>query len=289
MTGRNPGTGLNHPDVTETLGQSLIQHGKFSDRVYLMKLSKADYPDIINEADALTLKYGYTKLVAKVPDWAEEGFLDAGCVREAAVPRFFGGCAGVCFMSKFADRQRAVRKDGVRIGAVLARALDTPHLISPPVLGAGYAWAVMLPEDAPRLAALYRDVFETYPFPIHDPAFLTDAMKHDTVYFAVTKDGRLVSAASCEMDTASRNAEMTDFATGPDFRSKGLASFLLYTMESEMKTRGIKTVYTIARSLSYGMNITFSKHGYAYAGTLVNNTNISGGLESMNVWYKTLI
>jgi len=36
------------------------------------------------------------------------------------------------------------------------------------------------------------------------------------------------------------------------------------------------------------MNITFSRMGYRYSGTLLNNTNISGRLESMNVWYKFL-
>jgi hypothetical protein len=36
------------------------------------------------------------------------------------------------------------------------------------------------------------------------------------------------------------------------------------------------------------MNITFAKNGYEYAGTLKNNTNISGNIESMNVWYKHL-
>ncbi|HOM70936.1 MAG TPA: putative beta-lysine N-acetyltransferase, partial [Armatimonadota bacterium] len=50
----------------------------------------------------------------------------------------------------------------------------------------------------------------------------------------------------------------------------------------------MKTAYTIARSLSYGMNITFAKQGYQYAGTLTNNTNICGHMESMNVWYKHL-
>jgi putative beta-lysine N-acetyltransferase len=81
---------------------------------------------------------------------------------------------------------------------------------------------------------------------------------------------------------------MTDFATLPEYRSKGLASFLLMKMEEEMRRRGIITAYTIARAESYGMNIVFSKHGYAYAGTLVKNTNISKGIESMNVWYKAL-
>ncbi|MDD2310679.1 MAG: hypothetical protein PHH91_13970, partial [Desulfuromonadaceae bacterium] len=39
---------------------------------------------------------------------------------------------------------------------------------------------------------------------------------------------------------------------------------------------------------SFGMNITFARDGYSFGGTLTNNTNISGSLESMNVWYKTL-
>ena len=38
----------------------------------------------------------------------------------------------------------------------------------------------------------------------------------------------------------------------------------------------------------YGMNITFAKQKYIFAGTLVNNTDISGGIESMNIWYKPL-
>jgi hypothetical protein len=36
------------------------------------------------------------------------------------------------------------------------------------------------------------------------------------------------------------------------------------------------------------MNITFSKLGYKYGGLLKNNTNISGAIESMNVWYKEI-
>ncbi|MEZ4485255.1 MAG: hypothetical protein R2864_11955 [Syntrophotaleaceae bacterium] len=36
------------------------------------------------------------------------------------------------------------------------------------------------------------------------------------------------------------------------------------------------------------MNITFAKHGYSYGGTLTNNTQISGDLESMVVWYKRI-
>jgi hypothetical protein len=57
-------------------------------------------------------------------------------------------------------------------------------------------------------------------------------------------------------------------------------------MQKAMTERGITTWYTIARALSAGMNITFAKAGYRYAGTLVNNTDISGTIESMNVWWR---
>jgi putative beta-lysine N-acetyltransferase len=79
---------------------------------------------------------------------------------------------------------------------------------------------------------------------------------------------------------------MTDFATLPHFRGKGLATALLVDMENEMKNQKIRTLFTIARALSPGMNITFARCGYKYSGTLINNTQIFGHIESMNVWYK---
>jgi putative beta-lysine N-acetyltransferase len=81
---------------------------------------------------------------------------------------------------------------------------------------------------------------------------------------------------------------MTDFATLPDFRGNNLALLLLREMEAHMRLAKYNTLYTIARSMSPGMNITFAKNSYEYAGTLKNNTNISGNIESMNVWYKHL-
>ena len=59
-------------------------------------------------------------------------------------------------------------------------------------------------------------------------------------------------------------------------------------MEENMKTAGFVTLYTIARAASIGINATFAKCGYTFAGTLINNTQISGRIESMNVWYKNL-
>ena len=142
--------------------------------------------------------------------------------------------------------------------------------------------------DVESLATVYQQVFESYPFPIHEPDYLLETMDSHVQYFGVFDDTQLVAASSAEMDTTAQNAEMTDFATLPDYRGQGLALHLLETMEQHMRDLGIKTGYTIARALSAGMNITFAKHGYHYGGTLTNNTNICGRIESMNVWYKPL-
>ena len=88
------------------------------------------------------------------------------------------------------------------------------------------------------------------------------------------------------MDRASQNAEVTDFATLPEHRGKRLATHLLWHMERSLKAHGFITAYSIARALSAGMNVTFARMGYRFGGTLINNTDINGRIESMNVWYN---
>ncbi len=81
---------------------------------------------------------------------------------------------------------------------------------------------------------------------------------------------------------------MTDFAVDPRFRGHGFARNLLTVMEETMRREGIITAYTIARSVSLPMNASFAGAGYRFSGMLPNNTNISGSIESMNVWYKKI-
>jgi putative beta-lysine N-acetyltransferase len=113
-------------------------------------------------------------------------------------------------------------------------------------------------------------------------------MEDNVVYFGVFRNGKAVALSSAEIDFEHSAVEMTDFATLPEFRGKGLSSHLLMRMAEEMKAMGIRTAFTIARAGSYGMNIVFAKCGYEYCGRLVNNTNISGNIESMNIWYLDL-
>jgi putative beta-lysine N-acetyltransferase len=146
----------------------------------------------------------------------------------------------------------------------------------------------MTKKDALIMAKLYESVFETYPFPIHDAQYLKKTMEENIHYYGIFHGDKLVALSSSETDPDYENSEMTDFATIPSYRGKSLALLLLLEMEDSMKNLGFKTLYTIARAKSYGMNATFAKAGYSFGGTLINNTNISGDIESMNVWYKNL-
>jgi putative beta-lysine N-acetyltransferase len=99
----------------------------------------------------------------------------------------------------------------------------------------GFECGLLTPKDARQLAEVYKTVFETYPFPIHSSDYLARTMGENIVYFGVREGERLVAVSSCEMDAASKNVEMTDFATLPGYRAKKLASYLLLEMENEMR------------------------------------------------------
>jgi putative beta-lysine N-acetyltransferase len=113
-------------------------------------------------------------------------------------------------------------------------------------------------------------------------------MRSHVDYFGIVADQELVALSSAEMDTTAENVEMTDFATDPQHLGRNLSYFLLLEMEQKMKSAGMKTLYTIARSHSHGMNKTFGRSEYIFGGTLVNNTQIGDSIESMNIWYKHL-
>lgn len=272
------------PDKIIHLGNSVVQHGPANDRVYLMKLDPEDLPDIAHRVYELGRQNGYTKLFARVPANATSHFTALGFADEAHVPFMHKGENTGYFMSKYLDQSRAVPTNTQRISEVLDQAILKSET---PAKQTGTDDIVRLRlGNVDELAKLYATVFKTYPFPLDEPSFLRKSMLADTAFFGILSDDTLVAAASMEMDTEWQCAEMTDFATLPEYRSKGAAGRLLATMEEAAADLSIETAYTIARAESFGMNIVFSRAGYTFGGTLHNNTQIAGKLESMNVWHK---
>lgn len=275
-------------DTVQVIGGSVVQHGRFNNRVYVMKMSRNDIPDIISTLNDLAGRNGYSKIFVKVPDSAVAAFVRAGYETEATVPFFFNGEETASFMAKYFDPQRKQVNDSATIADVLAVAFTYAQKEHTPQLPAGFSVVHAHHGDAKEIAALFRSIFTTYPFPVFDSNFIEQSMKDGIRYFCIHQSKRIAAVASCEVNPGARNAEMTDFATDSQFRGKGLAGYLLHTMEEEMRKEGIALAYTIARAASYPINVTFARAGYEYGGLLPNNTNIGGSLESMNVWYKKL-
>ena len=277
-------------DRTITIGRSLIQHGKSSDRVYLMSTADEDMPGLLNELERLAGQDDYGKIFAKAPArWGRE-FAAAGYRVEAEVPNFYQGRETGLFLGKYLKEERMEMTAGEEIAAVLD--LCAQKQASPPAPanspGDDYQVRLCTPADCEAMAELYRRVFLSYPFPIHDPEFLRRTMAQQVCYAGAWRQERPTALASAEFSPTASHAEMTDFATAPEDRGRRLAARLLTSLEKEMAARGIKLAYTIARALSHGMNLSFARAGYRHAGTLVNNTQICGRIESMNVWYKPL-
>ena len=275
-------------DKIQKIGKSVIHHGKINNRIYLMKMDKKDAPEIISRLDNLARKNGYTKIFAKVPDLFRDLFIENSFKEEAVVPGFFNGNKDCLFLGKYFSYKREENTDGDKIKKIIKTAQNKVSACGDKKDKNTFEFRKAVPADIPCMCRIYKKVFKTYPFPIHDPEYLLETMKSHVCYYVACEGQTIVAISSAEIDSEFKNAEMTDFATLPEYRKMGIATGLLEFMDESIDAEGIKTAYTIARALSLGMNITFANNGYLFAGTLLNNTNIGGSIESMNVWYKKL-
>jgi putative beta-lysine N-acetyltransferase len=282
---------MNMYDKIEKIGNSIVQHGKQNDRIYLMKLDNSDAPQILCHLQDLAKNNHYKKFFAKVRKSQSNIFIEKDFKIEAEIPNFYNGKEDAVFLSKFLDKSREKIEYDIKqkININIETALKKSSKSIQKKLPDDFIMKQLDAYDSNQLSKLYKVVFASYPFPIHDPEYIKKTMQENIIYFGVFKDDVLVAASSCETDPKAQNVEMTDFATHPDYRGMGLGVILLVKMEEYMRKNNYLCTYTIARAMSPAMNVTFAKLGYKYSGTLINNTNISGNIESMNVWYKSLI
>nr|WP_278336916.1 putative beta-lysine N-acetyltransferase [Clostridium grantii] len=207
---------------------------------------------------------------------------------DATIPGFYKEAEPLIFLSKFLSKERSSVKDSKKIKEIINICYGKDRIGKQIEINEQYHFEVCDKNDIKEMCEVYKKVFETYHFPIFNEDYIEKTMNQNLIYFSIKNKEKIVSLSSTEMDYTSKSVEMTDFATLSEYRGKGFSVFLLNKMEEEMRQKNFHVAYTIARAVSYGMNITFSKLNYKYAGTLINNTNISGDLESMNVWYKIL-
>ncbi|WP_079509441.1 putative beta-lysine N-acetyltransferase [Mesobacillus jeotgali] len=278
------------------LGKTIIlSDKKFKMTVYIDKQNKRvrieDYlgslSDVLDRAEQLAESEKADKLIVKGRREHFTRLLEYGYSFEAAIDGFFLGSDCVFFSKFFSQERKAsphwIQEDGI-IKSVY-RLAEPVQNITPPV---DYVMKRMQESDADGLSHLYKEVFQIYPTPLNDPEYIVKTMREGTIYYGFVHNGQIVSAASAEVDLFYKNAEMTDCATLKEHRKHGLMKVLLARLEAELIDNGIFCSYSIARSLSFGMNAALYQLGYAYRGRLVNNVYIYDKIENMNVWVKDL-
>ncbi len=275
-------------DNSIIIGKSKVSHGTDSNRVYLMDMHPDDFPNILNTIDQLAKEECYTKIFAKLPVKYAPAFLKEGYVTEAFIPKLFNGSEDAVFMMYYTDNIRM--QPEYEALTSFQQILLKPAKIDGNILDDDYSIRPLTIKDTKQMVCVFKKVFESYPFPIFEEDFLIKSMLEDgTRYFGARFNDNLIAICSAECNDEKEYAEMTDFAVLPKHRGKRLAIHLLSFMEQMLIKENFKTFYTIARLHSLSMNKTFYNLGYHYSGTLHNNTQISGKIESMNVWYKNVI
>ena len=267
---------------------STIQYEENNNRAYLVKLSDISTESVIHYIEKLAKEKQLGKIFCKLPENSISPFLEKGYQIEAQVPNFYHSEEKCIFASKFTNQQREfLSPEEIREIANNLELAKSNANFDDKEIDDSIRFKVLDKKELEKAALLYKSVFETYPFPIYDDSYIENKLEK-IMYFGAFLNGRLIACSAAEMNLDENNVKMTDFVTDKEFYRDGVGSELLKIMERVMRTKGINTAYSITRAFSKVMNITFAKNGYQYSGTLKNDVNIAGKIESMNVWYKHL-
>ena len=241
---------------------------------------------ISTEIDQITKNDKFTKIIfySKREDW--QHLLRKGYLLEAVIKGYFNG--GDCYvMSLYKNEQRKnssnwIKEDDILFTIFNQKVHNDMNSLT------DYHIRFATEKDVNALASLYQNVFNIYPTPIHQSAYIRKLMNQEYIFFVAEKDGQIVSAASADINMTDHHAELTDCATLPDYRKHGLIKILLKYLEQDLIKKGIYCTFSIARALSYGMNAAFYQLGYQYGGRMMNNCYIFDKMEDMNIWTKDL-
>lgn len=226
------------------------------------------------------------RVVVLAPASLEAGLSAAGLTTEATIPGFYRGEEACTVAGYWLDDERAVSPAEARVSEVLelveARRGEPPR--PRPMISTERATI----EDAPGIAALLERTFDDYPTPSDDPAYVAQCIDEGTPFRVVREGGAVVACASADRVVEARTAELTDCATRPDQRGRGLMQALLGDLMHDLREMDYPTAFTLARARIPGVNLAFQRLGFDLHGTMVQSCRIGEGLEDMNVWSRRL-
>ena len=256
-------------------------HDPYNERLKIYG-AKPDSLDPACVTEANVGKVTVYALPGEADSWEELGF------QKEAVIRGFYEDEDAHLWAAYTEEARACSERESLHQTNVAIAVAKP--VSPEVkLPGGFHCEVAAAEDSLEIADLMGNTFTDYPTPISSE-LIEHQIRNQLNHFRLVRDkaGQVAAVASAELDHERASAEMTDCATRPEDRGRGLMGYLLDRIASDIgEVYEIRDLYTLARADEVGMNCVFSKLGYDFCGRLVNNCRMPNGWESMNVWCKS--
>jgi putative beta-lysine N-acetyltransferase len=260
----------------------------YTRRLKVIDYDATDYRAMLDRLAWVADENAFDKIFfkAKRHDW--QTLLRFGYILEGILRYYYRG-EDAYVLSRFRTLERVTSTQVIEESRLIESLLRSEEDYTPPALPEGYSLFPARPEHIPAMVALYREVFATYPSPLTHPDYVLATMERDVIYACVAdENGDIVSAASAEIDVKHSNAELTDCATLKAQRGRSLMFHILSRLEGELVRRRIMTGYSLARAPSVGMNRVFRRLGYEYSGRLINNCDIYGQFEDMNIWVRRL-
>ncbi|MDT8861556.1 putative beta-lysine N-acetyltransferase [Alkalihalobacillus sp. MEB130] len=237
--------------------------------------------------DQLVDDHQFTKIIfhAKPEQWTQ--LLSFGFELEAVFKGYSNGSDQYA-MAKYKTNDRRTSEHWVKEDDILLDVYQKGRDVKAKELPEEYTFRRAIEKDSTKLAELYNKVFDIYPTPMNEAHYVQKVIQTGSIFYIVECKGEIVSAASADVNRTYHNAELTDCATVPEHRKYGLMKKILQKLEEELKKEQIFCAFSIARSLSFGMNAVFYQLGFDYTGRLRKNCYIYDKLEDMNVWVKDL-
>jgi putative beta-lysine N-acetyltransferase len=275
-------------DVATSDGATVsIKDDAYSDRI------RCDHPPSCSAAalaEALVgaaRAHGRGKIALFAPSAMRDELIEAELVHEATMPGFYSGTVDCVVMGKAIDPSRADLADPGAVAeadAILKRKTGS----APPEDRPAPATQRATEEDAPAIAELVTQTFDRYPTPTGVPAYVAEQIREGIPFRIVREGDDVVACASADLIRSARTAELTDCATRPDQRGRGLMQGILSDLMNDMRAMGYPTAFTLARASVPGINLAFWRLGFVWRGQMRNSCRIGGGIEDMNVWSRPL-
>ena len=257
----------------------------YSDRL------RCDHPEVVDEsrfAEELreaAEQFGRKRVVTFVDQSMREGLQEEGFEVEGVIPGFYRGESDCVVMGWATESARM--ECGDPEGVALTRKVLKAKAGTPGI-HAAVETEQATPGEAEEIAALLGETFREYPTPSSDPAYVAKQISEGLPFRVVREDNQVVACASADVLRDAQTAELTDCATRPEHRGRGLMQRILNDLMDDLRQEEFPTAFTLARASIPGINVAFQRLGFQYRGQMARSCRIGQGLEDMNIWSRWL-